>query len=642
VQAPRTPTRWWEDGDRRRAVLLSLFLHLALLLAAIGVLTAAPKEPPPTYLVIDVGAPAFADVTVDAATADAPAPSTPRPQVVDTRIGAPQAASVPVPVPAAETEAVETAQPEVPAAAPQAPTPTTVATPRPPTPALAPPVAAAAAPLAVQQRPTTALPEITPPEVVPTPMAQRIPVPLPQASTLVAESRAIAPTPQVTIAAAAPVPTPSVSAQVALAVPIPTPSVAAQVSPGAPVPIPAARVDTVSARPVARPDVQASVAVARDVTIAPQLTVVAARNVPLPSVRADVAAATPAPSAPAVDAAAAAADTDLASTRRDDTVAGGDAANPGQAGPPDPAARADAAGMAASPSGVAVPTGSAGRPREAITLDLQRPLSVLIDNAVGVPIAGIAQASAIVEMPVEGGISRLMLVFDRNDPVRVGPVRSARDYFVELARRSNALLVHDGGSPNALEQIARSGQATFNAYSSGSYFARGEGRAPYNLFAATRDLRAAVNRIDPGATRRITGSIYRPLPSDPDAQRIEVGFGGARSVFEYQEGLAQFRWLRSGDATLDADGRAVLVDAVLVAAIEARPVPLDSAGRLVIPLSGGNASMYLFGKRIDGSWTIVEGEGVRFVTDVGESIDLAPYRVWIAFTPSYDQHVATP
>jgi hypothetical protein len=235
-----------------------------------------------------------------------------------------------------------------------------------------------------------------------------------------------------------------------------------------------------------------------------------------------------------------------------------------------------------------------------------------------------------------------MLNFDRNDPERVGPVRSARDYFVELARRSNALLVHDGGSPAAIAQIERTNLTTFNAYSRGTLFARGEGRAPYNLFASGPDLRDAVNRLDPGTTRRITGSIFRPLPSASDARRIEVAFGGGHSVFSYQEGLATYRWYRSGADTFDAEGRVVQVDAVLVAEVEARPVPLDTQGRLFVPLDGGRASFYLYGKRVDGAWRLVDGVGVRFVAAGGEEIDLAPYRVWVAFTPSYDRHAALP
>src|SRR5690606_40933230 len=95
-----------------------------------------------------------------------------------------------------------------------------------------------------------------------------------------------------------------------------------------------------------------------------------------------------------------------------------------------------------------------------------------VDNATGDPTGGRAEASMVVEMPVEGGITRLLAFYDAQDPQRVGPVRSARPYFVELAQRSQAVLVHDGGSPDAMVMIASASVPTLNAYTSGDLFAR--------------------------------------------------------------------------------------------------------------------------------------------------------------------------
>jgi hypothetical protein len=97
--------------------------------------------------------------------------------------------------------------------------------------------------------------------------------------------------------------------------------------------------------------------------------------------------------------------------------------------------------------GSPVPTGSPALPRQPYARQLERPLAVLVDNVGGVAQSGLRAASTVFEMPVEAGLTRLMLVFDRTDPERVGPVRSAREYFVELAARLDAVLVHDGGSP---------------------------------------------------------------------------------------------------------------------------------------------------------------------------------------------------
>lgn len=80
--------------------------------------------------------------------------------------------------------------------------------------------------------------------------------------------------------------------------------------------------------------------------------------------------------------------------------------------------------------------------------DGQRPAAVMIDNLQAAwPQAGISDADVIYETVTEGGITRLMAVYsDYTKIPTVGPVRSARDQFVQLAMPMNAILVHIGGS----------------------------------------------------------------------------------------------------------------------------------------------------------------------------------------------------
>jgi hypothetical protein len=618
---------WWSDPDRRRAALLSGAMHLAVLLVVISALRQATPEPEPTYLIIDIGTPAIADTVVEAPAAAEPAPTTPTPQVADTQVGEPQVAATPEPTPIAPAPAPQTVQPAAPAAAPPAPEPVTVEAPRPPVPApVRPAMASPEVPLA--PLPATPLPEIAVRELEPTPLAERIPVPMPSVATLVPEPRAIATTPQVSVAAPAPVPLPSVAAQVEAA---------------APVPIPSPTVATTPARPVSIPDVQASVGAARDVRVTPQVRVATPTPVPTPRIQAEVGPLPPAPSAPLVDAGTAATASDTASLRDDAVVAGGDAANPGQTGIVDPAATSQGAGAAASPDGSPVPTGSPAVPRQPYARQLERPLAVLVDNVGGVPMSGVRSASAVIEMPVEAGLTRLMLVFDRTDPERVGPVRSAREYFVELAARLDAVLVHDGGSPGALAAIAVSTAPTFNAFSSGELFSRGDGRAPYNLFTAGDALRAAVNRLDLARGRTVTGTIFRPADDAPGIATVSLRFGGGYvSGFRYEPALNAYRWIRDGAPAVDAAGEAVLVDAVLLGGVDVRPFPNDPEGRLSIPLRGGEATLYLAGKAVAGRWELRDAVGVRFVSEDGEVVDLAPFKTWVALSPGYAARTSAP
>ena len=66
------------------------------------------------------------------------------------------------------------------------------------------------------------------------------------------------------------------------------------------------------------------------------------------------------------------------------------------------------------------------------------------------PQCGFDAASIVWQAPAEGGIPRYMMLFQDGLPPSVGPVRSARFYFVAWAREWQSLYVHVGGSPQAL------------------------------------------------------------------------------------------------------------------------------------------------------------------------------------------------
>ncbi len=77
-----------------------------------------------------------------------------------------------------------------------------------------------------------------------------------------------------------------------------------------------------------------------------------------------------------------------------------------------------------------------------------RPVAIMIDNdsvAQKNAQAGVQTADIVYETEVEGGITRLMILFaDVNKAVQIGDIRSARAQFVELATGHNAIYVHHG------------------------------------------------------------------------------------------------------------------------------------------------------------------------------------------------------
>lgn len=90
----------------------------------------------------------------------------------------------------------------------------------------------------------------------------------------------------------------------------------------------------------------------------------------------------------------------------------------------------------------------------------RRPLAVMIENhEESRPQSGLTSADVVYEAVAEGGITRFMAVYYCNfGDVQVGPVRSARTYFIDWLSEYDALYAHVGGAnengpADALQQI---------------------------------------------------------------------------------------------------------------------------------------------------------------------------------------------
>ena len=85
-----------------------------------------------------------------------------------------------------------------------------------------------------------------------------------------------------------------------------------------------------------------------------------------------------------------------------------------------------------------------------------RPIAVMIDNHSDAwPQAGLQKAYMVYEMIVEGGETRLMALFKGVDVEKIGPVRSARHYFLDYAMENDAIYTHFGESPQADSDIKK-------------------------------------------------------------------------------------------------------------------------------------------------------------------------------------------
>lgn len=100
----------------------------------------------------------------------------------------------------------------------------------------------------------------------------------------------------------------------------------------------------------------------------------------------------------------------------------------------------------------------------------ERPIAVVFDNNTDAWMhSGLSNAYAIYEFPVEGGESRVLGFFKNKKDIPVGPIRSARHYFLDYVLEHDAVFAHIGQSPKAGSDISTLGISDINgqAYDSG-------------------------------------------------------------------------------------------------------------------------------------------------------------------------------
>ena len=120
-----------------------------------------------------------------------------------------------------------------------------------------------------------------------------------------------------------------------------------------------------------------------------------------------------------------------------------------------------------------------------------RPIAVMIDNHSDAwPQAGLQDAYMVYEIIAEGGETRLMALFKGVDVEKIGPVRSARHYFLDYAMENDAIYAHFGQSPQAESDIKKYSIDDINGISEdGTTFWRVKDKsAPHNAVTSTEKL----------------------------------------------------------------------------------------------------------------------------------------------------------
>ena len=170
-----------------------------------------------------------------------------------------------------------------------------------------------------------------------------------------------------------------------------------------------------------------------------------------------------------------------------------------------------------------------------------RPFAIMIDNHSDAwPQAGLQNAYVVYEIIAEGGETRLMALFKGADIDKIGPVRSARHYFLDYAMENDAIYVHFGESPQAKSDMKRFSISDIDGIAEdGTTFTRVKDKyAPHNAVTSTEKLLKSANN----KKYRTTSSEESVLKYVTDEVNLEDG-EGAVSVLIHHSDLQNVKYV---------------------------------------------------------------------------------------------------
>ncbi len=276
-----------------------------------------------------------------------------------------------------------------------------------------------------------------------------------------------------------------------------------------------------------------------------------------------------------------------------------------------------------------------------------RPWAVSIDNQGEKPFpqGGLADAQIVYELPVEGGVSRYLALFWEADVDLIGPVRSARDYMLDCFVPHDAILVHVGGSPQALSDIKNNTEIDYlNAMiNAGSIFEELTSD-PKNW----QDTYTTGEKIsDFISSKSITETTdvkvlpkYNDVFTEPedglDANIINITYNpDSRCAYIYDKEKMVYYRNRNGTSHIDRNtDKPFSVANIIVQKVDSRIITGDAEGRLDVDMVGSGEGYFVTGgKSIDITWEKTERFGATKYYDLaGNEIVLNPGNTWIQVT----------
>lgn len=281
-----------------------------------------------------------------------------------------------------------------------------------------------------------------------------------------------------------------------------------------------------------------------------------------------------------------------------------------------------------------------------------RPIAVMIENSPDSrPQSGLIYADIVFEVVDEGGVTRYVAVFSSYDAEIVGPVRSARPYYAEIARSFDPIYVFWGTYPEGyipiknLDMDVLDGNSddyvnyTDSGWRDYSRIEPGEDTA-HTAFMSTIYLKedaAEYGYSLEGGQSPLRFKIDADDSDKGDISNININFSydTYRVNFEYNRENNNYLKFTGGAPHTDYEtGKQIEVNNVIVM-ITSIKGPIDQLGHMAVRTTGtsdiGKAFFFMDGNVIEGTWERTSAfDPFKYKDDDGNIVLFNRGYTWVA------------
>lgn len=304
----------------------------------------------------------------------------------------------------------------------------------------------------------------------------------------------------------------------------------------------------------------------------------------------------------------------------------------------------------------------------------RRPLGVMIENHKQArPQSGLTSADIVYEAVAEGGITRFLAIYYCQEAQYIGPIRSARVYFIDMLAEYGRfpLYAHVGGAntPGPADALGLINKLNWNLYNDLNQFA-----LPFPYY--WRDYERLPNRLTEHTVYSSTAKLWQyakdkrnltnvdennkawdekfekwqfknDSPTKGEVTKISFNFWQGKSDYSvdwrYDKTNNSFKRFNGGKPHIDKNNdKQIEVKNVVIAFMKESPANDGyPGGHLLYQTTGtGKAIIFQDGKAIEGKWRKKDRfSRIKFYNQTGEEIAFNRGQIFIEILPTGTQAI---